>query len=92
MAAFYCYRIEEVRVSDTAVLEIVELADGEIVLRSAEGEGEPLVRIRFSEEAAELLRRARFEVAQEMIDHALSRSHLVEGDEEEAQASPATLH
>ncbi|WP_431023455.1 hypothetical protein [Halomonas sp. H5] len=78
--------------SDTAVLEIVELADGEIVLRSAEGEGEPLVRIRFSEEAAELLRRARFEVAQEMIDHALSRSHLVEGDEEEAQASPATLH
>ncbi|GAA0557462.1 hypothetical protein ACFQH5_12500 [Halomonas salifodinae] len=78
--------------SDTAVLEIVELADGEIVLRSAEGEGEPLVRIRFSEEAAELLRRARFEVAQEMIDHALSRSHLVEGDEEEVQALPATLH
>ncbi|MBF8221306.1 MULTISPECIES: hypothetical protein [Halomonadaceae] len=78
--------------SETAVLEIVELADGEIVLRSAEGEGEPLVRIRFSEEAAELLRRARFEVAQEMIDHALSRSHLMEEGEEASDEMPATLH
>lgn len=77
--------------SDTAILEIVELADGEIVLRPAEGEGEPLMRIRFSEEAAELLRQSRFEVAQEMIDHAISRSKLWK-EESEEQEFPATLH
>ncbi|SHF45740.1 hypothetical protein SAMN02745148_02676 [Modicisalibacter ilicicola DSM 19980] len=74
--------------SETAVLEIVELADGEIVLRSAEEEGEPLVRIRFSEEAADLLRRSRFEMAQEMIDHAIARTQLWDG---EADAEDAVL-
>ncbi|MDR5907285.1 hypothetical protein [Franzmannia qiaohouensis] len=77
--------------SDTAILEIVELSDGEIVLRPAEGEGEPLLRIRFSEEAAELLRQSRFEVAQEMIDHAITRSKLWQ-EESDDQAFPATLH
>ncbi|SDM88015.1 hypothetical protein SAMN05192555_12418 [Franzmannia pantelleriensis] len=77
--------------SDTAILEIVELSDGEIVLRPAEGEGEPLMRIRFSEEAAELLRQSRFEVAQEMIDHAITRSKLWQ-EESDEQAFPATLH
>ncbi len=40
--------------SDPELLEIVELSDGEVVLRradSSEGTGEPLVRIRFSREA-----------------------------------------
>lgn len=77
--------------SETAVLEIVELADGEIVLRPAEGEGEPLLRIRFSEEAAGLLSQSRFDVAREMIDHAITRTKLWEGDEEEMPA-PDTLH
>ncbi|MBD3896037.1 hypothetical protein IEI94_09255 [Halomonas sp. ML-15] len=77
--------------SDTAILEIVELSDGEIVLRPAEGEGEPLLRIRFSEEAAELLRQSRFEVAQEMIDHAITRSKLWQ-EESDDQDFPATLH
>ncbi|EPC03499.1 hypothetical protein L861_18340 [Litchfieldella anticariensis FP35 = DSM 16096] len=77
--------------SDTAILEIVELADGEIVLRPAEGEGEPLMRIRFSDEAADLLRQSRFEVAQEMIDHAITRSKLWQ-EESEDQEFPATVH
>lgn len=77
--------------SDTAILEIVELSDGEIVLRPAEGEGEPLMRIRFSEEAADLLRQSRFEVAQEMIDHAITRSKLWQ-EESDEQEFPATLH
>lgn len=77
--------------SETAVLEIVELDDGEIVLRSAEHEGEPLVRIRFSEEAADLLRRSRFEVAQEMIDRAITRTQLWEGEEDET-AALGTVH
>lgn len=77
--------------SETAVLEIVELADGEIVLRPAEGEGEPLLRIRFSEEAAGLLRQSRFDVAREMIDHAITRTQLWDGEEEDASI-PATVH
>lgn len=77
--------------SDTAILEIVELSDGEIVLRPAEGDGEPLMRIRFSAEATELLRQSRFEVAQEMIDHAITRSKLWH-EESEEQVFPSTLH
>ncbi len=76
--------------SDTAILEIVELADGEIVLRPAEG-GEPLMRIRFSDEAAGMLRQSRFEVAQEMIDHAITRSKLWQ-EESEDQEFPVTVH
>lgn len=77
--------------SETAVLEIVELADGEIVLRPAEGEGEPLLRIRFSDEAADLLRQSRFEVAREMIDHAITRTRLWDEGEEEVSV-PETVH
>ncbi|MDI4639026.1 MULTISPECIES: hypothetical protein [Halomonadaceae] len=77
--------------SETAVLEIVELNDGEIVLRHAEGEGEPLLRINFSEEAGELLRQSRFEVAREMIDHAITRSKLWQEESDEPEV-PATMH
>ncbi|MFD2189786.1 hypothetical protein [Pistricoccus aurantiacus] len=77
--------------SNTAILEIVELDDGEIVLRSAETDAEPLLRISFSEEAATLLRQSRFEAAQEMIDHAITRSQLWR-EESDDQALTATLH
>lgn len=79
--------------SDTAILEIVELANGEVVLRPAEATGEPLVSIRFSEEAVELLRRSRFDVAREMLDHAITRTHLWDGDEDDStEDASATLH
>lgn len=78
--------------SDTAILEIVELANGEVVLRPAESSGEPLVTIRFSEEAMELLQRSRFDVAREMLDHAITRTHLWEGDDDDIQQDPATVH
>ncbi|WP_280561344.1 MULTISPECIES: hypothetical protein [unclassified Chromohalobacter] len=80
--------------SDTAILEIVELADGEVVLRSSEADadGEALVSIRFSEEALDLLRQSRFEVARQMIDHAITRTRLWEGNEEESQEAPETVH
>ncbi|SDL64477.1 hypothetical protein SAMN05661010_02224 [Modicisalibacter muralis] len=77
--------------SETAVLEIIELDDGEIILRPAESEGEPLLRIRFSEEAAGLLRQSRFEVAREMIDHAITRTKLWDGEHDNV-AVPGTLH
>lgn len=67
---------------DNAILEIVELPDGEVVLRSSDSDDEtPLVSIRFSEQALELLQRSRFDVAREMIDHAITRSTLWDGDD-----------
>ncbi|WP_251976521.1 hypothetical protein [Salinicola avicenniae] len=79
--------------SDTAILEIVELANGDVVLRPAEASSEPLVSIRFSEEALDLLRRSRFDVAREMLDHAITRTHLWDGDDDEAPEQAAeTVH
>ncbi len=52
----------------TALLEIVDLGDGEIVLQRAEEEGvEPLVSIQFSAEASAYLMEHNLEVAKAMI-------------------------
>ena len=51
----------------SSLLEIVELMSGEIVLQRADGEGEPLLELRFSEEAAQMLGEAQIEVARAMI-------------------------
>ncbi len=51
-----------------AVLEIVELEDGNVALRRADGEGEPLVCIRFSDEAVAYLRDAHVDIARAMIN------------------------
>lgn len=77
--------------AETAILEIVELEDGEVVLRPAESESEPLVSIRFSQGALELLKRNRFDVAREMLDHAITRTHLWD-DEDEPAEEPAIIH
>lgn len=81
---------------DNAILEIVELPDGEVVLRSTDSDDEaPLVSIRFSEQALELLQRSRFDVAREMIDHAITRSTLWESDDamnEQDEDDSITVH
>ncbi len=51
----------------SSFLEIVELANGDIVLQRAEDEGEPLVIIQFSEESRVYLMDATLEVARAMI-------------------------
>lgn len=51
----------------SSLLEIVELMSGEIVLQRADGEGEPLLELRFSDEAAQMLGEAQVEVARAMI-------------------------
>ncbi len=48
-------------------LEIVELPSGEIVLRRTDGEGEPFVRIQFSNEAKTLLGEASLDLGKAMI-------------------------
>ena len=51
----------------SSVLEIVELPDGEIVLKRADREEEPLVNIRFSDESLGDMPQMRLEVAKAMI-------------------------
>ena len=52
----------------TALLEIVDLGDGEIVLQRADDDdGEPLVSIQFSEETSAYLMENNLEVAKAMI-------------------------
>lgn len=48
--------------------EILELANGDVVLQRSEDAGEPLVCIRFSAESLAYLGEARFEVAKAMIE------------------------
>ena len=50
------------------LLEIVELPSGEVVLRRADDDGEPLVTISFSPESELMLQALKMEVARAMIE------------------------
>ena len=84
----------------TALLEIVDLGDGEIVLQRADEEGsEPLVSIQFSEETSAYLMENNLEVAKAMIQAGIqTEARLAElsNVEVETEASEAsgdrTLH
>lgn len=61
----------------SALLEIVELVNGDIVLQRAGGEGGALMTIRFSDESREYLPEERLEVARAMIHAGIeSASHM----------------
>jgi len=67
----------------SAQLEIIELANGDVVLQRAGGEGEALVRIRFSAEARSVLRDSRLTVAREMIEAGIHATARLSGGEAE---------
>ncbi len=52
----------------SSLYEIVMLPDGEVVLQRANNEGEPLIRISFSEEARFYLSDTTIDIARAMID------------------------
>ncbi|MBB3168521.1 hypothetical protein [Simiduia aestuariiviva] len=81
--------------------EIIELSSGEIALRRASEEGEPLVTIRFSEESMHFLQDAKYEVAKAMIEagmEAAGELALDSAEQEVGSAAPTedastkTLH
>jgi len=84
----------------STLLEIAELANGDIVLQRVDGEGVPLVRIRFSAESRAYLADARLGVARAMIEagiraaaHQLDSEARVEDAQESAdQGSGPVLH
>lgn len=76
--------------------EILETADGDIVLRRIEGDTEPLVRIRFSDPARAYLADASLLVAKAMVEagiKAFNELHQPSIDAEpETQPQPRQLH
>ncbi len=82
----------------TAMLEIVDLGNGEIVLQRAEDDTEPLVRISFSEESRMYLMDNGLDVAKAMIQAGIqAASNLIEQEELEMEhnapdTGPRVIH
>ena len=64
-------QLKELFGSQEAVLELVQLEGGELALRNAGSEAEPLVKIQFSDEVKALLGDQTAVIAQHMIQAAL---------------------
>lgn len=73
----------------TSFMEIVDLGDGEIVLRRADSDAEPLVTIYFSDEARAYLVDGGMDVAKAMIQAGIESAALVVSEEEEEIESAA---
>jgi hypothetical protein len=74
----------------TALLEIVDLGNGEIILQRADDGAEPLVRIRFSDECQMYLMDQNLDVAKAMIQAGIqAASNLVEEEDAEEMESAA---
>ena len=80
----------------TSILEIVDCGDGEIVLQRADDDSEPVVSIRFSDEARVYLMDNGLEVAKAMIQAGIqAAADILEQEEVEAdtlQQSERVLH
>lgn len=89
----------------STLLEITELANGDVVLREADtdagsessgSQSEPLVRIRFSGEVRDMLGKDLVSVAEAMIDAATeyleAEPEESEGGEEASDDTPPTVH
>jgi hypothetical protein len=83
----------------SSFLEIVELANGDIVLQRSDDDGEPLVVIKFSEESRSYMLDGSLEVARAMIQAGIQAAaqiaeqlELEVEDVAEADAAPRVLH
>ncbi|TDT39292.1 hypothetical protein DES49_2210 [Halospina denitrificans] len=79
----------------TSFLEIVQLPTGEFALRRSDDENTPLVRIRFSQEAKDMLQDNDLAVAKAMITAGIEAAGTANGDigevdleEEDADTMP----
>ena len=77
----------------STVLEITQLTNGDVVLRDADEEGQPLVRIRFSDEVRDMLGDELVGVAEAMIDAATDFMGAEPAEPaEEPEAPPPVIH
>lgn len=72
-------------------LEIVELANGKVVLRRSDDDGEPLVVIEFSADAKDFLNGHHIDVAKAMISAGMQMAGQVV-DEDEFVPEDRVLH
>jgi hypothetical protein len=70
----------------SSVLEIIELSNGDIVLKRAEQEDEALVTIRFSDEAKAFIDDASIDVAKAMIQAGIEAAAEIADERGVAQA------
>ncbi len=80
---------------ESSLLEIVELPNGDIALQRADGEGEPLINIHFSEESKGYMPAMRLEIAKAMIQagvQAFSDMSAERGCVAEYEEVERTLH
>lgn len=75
----------------STLYEILELPDGDIVLQRVEGESEPLVRIRFSDQARVYMNDASLEVARAMVEAGIKAISELDHAEDTPQ-HPRQLH
>lgn len=78
-------QLKELFGSQEAVLELVQLENGELALRNADSKNAPLVTIQFNEQVKELLGENTPVVAQSMIQAALVGLLEKQADELEAE-------
>ena len=65
----------------SSFLEIIELANGDIVLKRADSEGEPLVNIRFSDESRHYMPDSKLEIARVMIQAGIEAAAEMNAEE-----------
>lgn len=79
--------------SSSSYLEIVELESGEVILRRADGEGENLVTISFSEETRVFLDNQTMDVGKAMIGAGLSMvGEMYDMDDNEGTSEHRVIH
>ena len=75
----------------TQLYEIVETADGEYILRRADSDEQPVVVIRFSDQATAFLDGARGEVAKTMMEAGISRVEAMVEEEGLGSVIPVSI-
>jgi hypothetical protein len=70
--------------------EIIELANGEVALRRADSNDDPLLVIRFSDEAKERLKEQRLDVARAMISAGVQVATEIESSEDDVETEDYT--
>lgn len=71
----------------TSLLEIVDCGNGEIVLQRADDDSEPMVTIRFSDEARAYMMDNGLEVAKAMIQAGIQAAALI-SEQDESEIEP----
>lgn len=64
----------------SSLYEIVELANGDVVLQRADENGEPLVSIRFSSDSLSYMRNGKLDVAKAMIEAGMEAASEIADD------------